>query len=344
MERALAAVLLLAAVTLLTGQAPAPTQAGPFEEGVAAFDQGRFATAFKLWLPLAQQGHAAAQFNIGYLYEQGRGVTADLAEAARWYLKAAHQGDPDAQYKVAVMYETGAGLPQDLEEARRWYVAVVANPRAAEASSTTRDRARQRLAQLSGTVKEVVAYDGGQFVVVRSPDGACVIALQGVVSRDAAFKFDDIMRKAGKSGCGRPWVLLESPGGLLDEGIRIGRDVHMRSLRTVTRDECASACAIIFLGGTERVLAGPRARIGLHQPATVRSAATDRWCSGSMDSNGVHAMRSYLGWAIPEAAAQVMDIVMHTACDAIAWTYGQRAVELGIATRLEPARGGNLER
>ena len=29
--------------------------AGPYEEGVAAYDQGQFATAFKLWLPLRKR-------------------------------------------------------------------------------------------------------------------------------------------------------------------------------------------------------------------------------------------------------------------------------------------------
>ena len=38
--------------------------AGPYEDGIAAFDAGQFATALALWMPLAEHGNAAAQFNV----------------------------------------------------------------------------------------------------------------------------------------------------------------------------------------------------------------------------------------------------------------------------------------
>ncbi len=49
--------------------------------GQIAFAKGDYATAFKEWLPLANQGHAAAQSNIGFLYYQGLGVQQDYDEA-----------------------------------------------------------------------------------------------------------------------------------------------------------------------------------------------------------------------------------------------------------------------
>jgi TPR repeat protein len=45
----------------------------------------------------AEQGHAAAQFNLGSMYENGEGGLAKEAEAARWYRKAAEQNDDDAK-------------------------------------------------------------------------------------------------------------------------------------------------------------------------------------------------------------------------------------------------------
>lgn len=137
--------------------------AGPYEDGVAAYDRSEYSTALQLWLPLAQQGHPAAQFNIGILYEKGLGVASDLGEAARWYLKAAQQGDPDAQYSIGVFYETGSGVEQNLDEARKWYADVMANARAGPKSSA-RQRARARLANLSAAGQESIAYDGGRFV------------------------------------------------------------------------------------------------------------------------------------------------------------------------------------
>ena len=45
----------------------------------------------------ALQGDAAAQFNLGLMYAQGRGVAQDYGVAASWYRKAADQGNADAQ-------------------------------------------------------------------------------------------------------------------------------------------------------------------------------------------------------------------------------------------------------
>jgi len=44
------------------------------EDGLAAYGQQQYATALELWLPLAEQGHRTAQFNVGVLYEKGQGV------------------------------------------------------------------------------------------------------------------------------------------------------------------------------------------------------------------------------------------------------------------------------
>jgi ATP-dependent protease ClpP protease subunit len=170
---------------------------------------------------------------------------------------------------------------------------------------------------------------------VRSQDGTCVIALQGLISHDATLKFEDVASRSGKRGCAKPWLMLESPGGLLRDGLGLGRDVRMQGFRTITRYECASACAMIFLGGTERVLVGSRAKIGLHQPASVRTVGNSRRCGGTIDSNGVRDMRGYLRWVIPAEADQVMSAIMSTSCDTMDWTYGKRALELGIATSVE---------
>ena len=69
----------------------------------------------------AEQGDAKAQFRLGYIYYQGKGVPQDYAEAVRWYRKAADQGDPNAQTDLGSMYYQGKGVPQDYAEAVRWY-------------------------------------------------------------------------------------------------------------------------------------------------------------------------------------------------------------------------------
>ncbi len=63
-----------------------------FYEGLAAYKRGDYATALRAWRPLAEQGFAPVQYNLGLMYENGRGVPQDDAEARRWYWKAAEQG------------------------------------------------------------------------------------------------------------------------------------------------------------------------------------------------------------------------------------------------------------
>jgi TPR repeat protein len=94
--------------------------AGPFEDGMAAYERGDYATALRLWRPLAQQGNAKAQFNLGKMYQLGNGVPQDYAEAVKWYRLAAEQGNAKAQVVLAIMYGGGHGVPQDYAEVVKW--------------------------------------------------------------------------------------------------------------------------------------------------------------------------------------------------------------------------------
>ena len=73
---------------------------------------------------LAEQGHDLAQFNLGSMYLNGRGVPQDDAEAVRWYRLAADQGNADAQGNLGAMYLNGQGVPQNHAEAIRWFRAA----------------------------------------------------------------------------------------------------------------------------------------------------------------------------------------------------------------------------
>ena len=64
-------------------------------------------------LPIAEQGYAPAQYNLGIMYDNGYGVPQDYAEAMKWYRLAAEQGHTDAQYNLGLMYDNGRGVPQD---------------------------------------------------------------------------------------------------------------------------------------------------------------------------------------------------------------------------------------
>ena len=69
----------------------------------------------------AEQGDARAQFALGLMYRDGRGVAQDDAEAVRWYRLAAEQGNADAQFNLGFMYVEGRGVLQNDAEAVRWW-------------------------------------------------------------------------------------------------------------------------------------------------------------------------------------------------------------------------------
>lgn len=80
------------------------------------------AAALKEFRPLAAQGDARAQFELGYMYERGKGVPQDYAEAESWFRKSAAQGNALAQFHLGQMYDIGKGVPQDYREAASWYL------------------------------------------------------------------------------------------------------------------------------------------------------------------------------------------------------------------------------
>jgi uncharacterized protein len=64
------------------------------EDGVAAYEKGDYATALRLLRPLADQGDAGAQYNLGLIYANGQGVPQDYAAAVNWYRKGASKAIP----------------------------------------------------------------------------------------------------------------------------------------------------------------------------------------------------------------------------------------------------------
>ncbi len=66
---------------------------------------------------LAEKGDAKSQYHLGVLYNDGKGVEKDYAQAASWYLKAAQQGHPKAQLYLGLLYQNGHGVQRDYKKA-----------------------------------------------------------------------------------------------------------------------------------------------------------------------------------------------------------------------------------
>ena len=83
----------------------------------------------------AEQGHTGAQTNLGTAYEAGQGVERDFAQAAAWYRKAADHGNAVAQYNLGNLYGSGRGVPQDYGQAMAWYRKAAAQDHALAGAS-----------------------------------------------------------------------------------------------------------------------------------------------------------------------------------------------------------------
>lgn len=98
-----------------------PVTGDGLKAGVSALKRNHYATAMRAWLPLAEQGSAQAQNNLGHLYEEGFGVAQNYTQAMSWYKKAALQGLAEAQHNVGMLYYQGYGVRQNYRSARKWF-------------------------------------------------------------------------------------------------------------------------------------------------------------------------------------------------------------------------------
>jgi hypothetical protein len=76
---------------------------------------------FKEALPLANSGNTEAQYDVGEMYERGRGVNRNMKQAFHWYLKAAEQGNTKGAFRTGLCYLKGEGVAKNLEKALKWF-------------------------------------------------------------------------------------------------------------------------------------------------------------------------------------------------------------------------------
>lgn len=147
---------LVLAITLSVGSVSVATAQG-FHKGLAAYNAGDYPTALMYFEDIADGppyahhwedddciknptnfcslitvnpdgspvnlvgSNGEAEFYLGLMYQEYRGVPQDYAEAIRWYQLAADQGNARAQYNLGNMYESGKGVLQNYLEAFRFY-------------------------------------------------------------------------------------------------------------------------------------------------------------------------------------------------------------------------------
>jgi hypothetical protein len=85
-------------------------------------------------------------------------------------------------------------------------------------------------------------------------------------------------------------VVLHSPGGSVQDALKIGRLIRERKYNTEVQDAryCASSCPLVFAGGVERI-AGTKAAIGVHQVSALTHTASATMADGMSSAQRVSA-------------------------------------------------------
>jgi TPR repeat protein len=111
----------VAAIILVLGFAT-PVVAAPLEDADAAVKRRDYATAVRLVRPLAEQGDANAQYNLGVFYDNGLGVPQDKVRAYMWLNLSAAQGRDGAVAFRDLMARrmTPAQIAEAQKLAREW--------------------------------------------------------------------------------------------------------------------------------------------------------------------------------------------------------------------------------
>src|SRR5438477_2861993 len=112
--------LALAVACLIGSEARAGAVDDDFSRGLAAYNSGDYATALRIWRPLAERAEPRSEAGIGFMYHRGLGVAADDREAAVWLERAAEHGQAEGQLMLGILYYYGSGVSQSYVRAYAW--------------------------------------------------------------------------------------------------------------------------------------------------------------------------------------------------------------------------------
>ena len=159
-------VIFLAAFALALTTA-ARSDAGPFEDGVLAYDQGRYGVAKTLFDGLVESGHASAEAMLGIMYFNGQGVVQDRFIAAIYFYKGARRGNANAQLALGSLYIQGIGVGANAEAAYKW-ISLAEKAAEGQLAEAARELKESLGAGLSDVERQAVDAEVHRWKPVRS--------------------------------------------------------------------------------------------------------------------------------------------------------------------------------
>ena len=92
-----------------------------WKKGWDAQQKKDYANALREWKPLAEQGNAYAQNNLGAMYRDGEGVLQDYKIAVKWFKHSAVKGNTLAWFNLGAVYANGQGVLKDNIYSHMWF-------------------------------------------------------------------------------------------------------------------------------------------------------------------------------------------------------------------------------
>ncbi|MBM3339603.1 MAG: sel1 repeat family protein [Betaproteobacteria bacterium] len=144
-------------LALVTGATMAQPKSEPKIENAeamkgatAAMNTMEFKRAIETLKPLADKGDANAQFNLGAIYANGRGVPANPKEAVRLYRLAVAKGHLGAMNNLAFMLKTGSGTDKNEREALSLYEKIMTSERDDPGAKAMKNIAAKNIESIKG--------------------------------------------------------------------------------------------------------------------------------------------------------------------------------------------------
>ncbi|ROO29433.1 SH3 domain-containing protein [Salinisphaera orenii] len=219
------------------GNASAQYNMGVLYDGGYGVERN-YETAMEWYRRAAEQEYAKAEHNLGIMYQEGHGTEADPDRAAEWFRRAAEHGEPAAQNNLAVMYVRGQGVPRDLGQAAKW---------AARAAEAGNESARANLphiadalpaSRIEGDNVNIRSEPSRQARVLRQADGSDEVVL---LARDGDWT-QVLFRNDNAVGWVANFLLAEvaAPGG---DAAQSTSEVSSDASQTPREDRATSAPA-----------------------------------------------------------------------------------------------------
>lgn len=92
-----------------------------YEQARRAYEQGDYRRVMGIETPFAERGDPEAQYVMGELFYNGKGVTQNYDRAAEWFSKAAEQSHVGAEFVLEPMHYNGQGFKKNTVVAAEWF-------------------------------------------------------------------------------------------------------------------------------------------------------------------------------------------------------------------------------